>query len=66
MLNYIILMEIRVGDPGSFFACKLTSTGGILRPVPSERVSDSTMSASCKILISATGLDPSEYATHSS
>jgi hypothetical protein len=66
MLHYIILMEIRVGDPGSFFVCKLTSTGGILRAVPSERVSDSTMRASCKILIAATGLDPSEYATHSS
>jgi hypothetical protein len=66
MLDYIILMEIRVGDPGSFFACKLTSTGGILRAVPSERVSDSTMRALCKTWIAATGLDPSECATHSS
>jgi hypothetical protein len=53
-------------QPGIFFVCKLTSAGGILRAVPSERVSDSTMRASCKTLIAATGLDPSEYATHSS
>jgi hypothetical protein len=66
MLDYMILMEIRVGDPGSFFACKLSCTGGILRAVPSERVSDSTMRASCKTLIAASGLDPSEYATYSS
>jgi hypothetical protein len=59
MLDFIILMEIRVGDPGSFFACKLTCRGGILCAVPSERVSDSTMRASCKTLIAATGLDPS-------
>jgi hypothetical protein len=66
MLDYMILMEIRVGDPGSFFACKLTSAGGILRAVPSKRVSDSTMRALCKTLIAATGLDPFKYATHSS
>jgi hypothetical protein len=64
MLDYIILMEIRVGNPGSFFVCKLNCTGGILRAVPSERVSDLTMRASCKTLIAATWLDPSEYATH--
>jgi hypothetical protein len=66
MLDYMILMEIRVVNPGLFFVCKLTSAGGILRAVPSERVSDSTMRASCKTLIAATKLDPSEYATHSS
>jgi hypothetical protein len=64
MLDYMILMEIRVGDSGSFFACKLACIGGILQADPSERVSDLTMRASCKTLIAASGLDPSEYATH--
>jgi hypothetical protein len=65
MLDYMILMEIRVGDPGSFIACKLACTGGILRAVPSKRVWDSNMRASCKTLIAASGLDPSEYAIQS-
>jgi hypothetical protein len=47
--NLIDVMGINIGDPKSFFACKLTLAGGTLRAASSEKVASSTMRtlASC-------------------
>jgi hypothetical protein len=37
-----------------------------LKASSSDRVADSTMRNACKLLITAAGLDPRSYATHSS
>jgi hypothetical protein len=66
MANFIDVMGIKLGDPKSFFACKLTQTGGILQAAAVEKVALSTMRNACKLLIVAAGLDPATYATHSS
>jgi hypothetical protein len=58
-------MGIRLGDPRSFFACKVAKTMGVWSAIPSVRVVDSTMRAACKRLFKASGLDPGDYATHS-
>jgi hypothetical protein len=65
MEDYVAKMGIRLGDPRSFFACKVAKTVGVWSSIPSVRVVDSTMRAACKRLIKASGLDPGEYATHS-
>jgi hypothetical protein len=64
MADYIVKMGIVLGNKTSFFACKVTTWKGILKAVPSVRVSPSRMRSNCKKLITATGLDPTEYATH--
>jgi hypothetical protein len=66
MAAFINFMGIKLGDPKSFFTCKLTQTGGILRAAAAEKVASSTMRNACKLLIVAAGLDPATYATHSS
>jgi hypothetical protein len=65
MEDYVAKMGIWLGDPRSFFACKVVKTVGVWSSIPSVRVVDSTMRAACKRLIKASGLDPGEYATHS-
>jgi integrase len=65
MEDYIAKMGIRLGDPQSFFACKVAKTLGVWSSIPSVQVVASTMRAACKRLIKASGLDPGEYATHS-
>jgi hypothetical protein len=64
MSEFISIMGIRLGDPTSFFACKLAQVSGSLKASLSDRVSDSTMRNACKLLITAAGLDPRLYATH--
>jgi hypothetical protein len=59
--DFITVMEISLGDPKSFFACKISKSGGVIKSVSSL-----TMRGCCKDLIVAAGLDPTEYATHSS
>jgi hypothetical protein len=66
MADFIDVMGIKLGDPKSFFACKLTQSGGILQAAAVEKVASSTMRNACKLLIVAAGLDPATYATHSS
>jgi hypothetical protein len=66
MAEFISVSGIRLGDPTSFFACKLAQVGGSLKASLSDRVADLTMRNSCKLLITAAGLDPRSYATHSS
>jgi hypothetical protein len=58
-------MGIKLGDPKSYFACKVTSVKGVLKSVKSVQVSTATMRSNCKKLITATGLDARDYATHS-
>jgi integrase len=65
MEDYVAKMGIRLGDPWSFFACKVAKTVGVWSSILSMRVVDSTMRAACKRLIKASGLDTGEYATHS-
>jgi hypothetical protein len=62
MSEFISIMGIRLGDPTSFFACKLAQVSGSLKASLSDRVSDSTMRNACKLLITAAGLDPRLYA----
>jgi hypothetical protein len=57
---------IDTGSRKSFFVCKLAQTGKLLQVVPTERVATATMRNACKLLILASGLKPSFYATHSS
>jgi hypothetical protein len=59
-------MGISLGDPKSFFACRISKSGGVIKAVSLEKVAMSTMRGCCKDLIVAAGLDPTEYATHSS
>jgi hypothetical protein len=66
MADFIDVMGIKLGDPKSFFACKLTQTGGILRAAAAEKVALSTMRNACNLLIVSAGLDPATYVTHSS
>jgi hypothetical protein len=66
MEQYIAKMGIRLGDSNSFFACKLAKAKGFLSAIPTSRVGGSTMRAACKSLIEAAGLDPRDFATHSS
>jgi hypothetical protein len=66
MEEYMAKMGIRVGDKNAFFACKLVKVRGSLTSAPGSRVGDSTMRASCKTLIAAAGLNPKEFASHSS
>jgi integrase len=65
MEDYVAKMGIRLGNPCSFFACKVAKTMGVWSAIPSVRVIDSKMRAACKRLIKASGLDPGDYATHS-
>jgi hypothetical protein len=65
LADFIVKMGIIVGDPKSFFACKVASTKGVLKAVPSVKVANSTMRSSCKRLIEAAGMDSSNYASHS-
>jgi hypothetical protein len=66
MITHIEVMGITLGDPKSFFACKFAKLCRVLTATPAEKVATSTMRNCCKDLISAAGLDPTEYATHSS
>jgi hypothetical protein len=66
MKDFSAVMGITLGLAASFFACKLAQVQGILRAVPNKRVAIPTMRNACKVLIVASGLNPSEYATHSS
>jgi hypothetical protein len=65
LADFIVKMGIIVGDPKSFFACKVASTKGVFKAVPSVKVANSTMRSSCKRLIEAAGMDSSSYALHS-
>jgi hypothetical protein len=67
MEEFIKVMGIKLGVKESFFACKLTRVrGGKLAADSSAKVASSTMRNCCKSLITASGLDALEYATHSS
>jgi hypothetical protein len=65
LADYIVKMGIVLGDPASFFACKVAKVRGITRATASVKVANSTMRASCKPLIEAVGLDSTCYASHS-
>jgi hypothetical protein len=65
LADFIVKMGIVVGDPKSFFACKVALTKGVLKAVPSVKVANYTMRSSCKRLIEAAGMDSSDYASHS-
>jgi hypothetical protein len=64
LADFILKMGIIVGNPKSFFTCKVALTKGVLKAVPSVKVANSTMRASCKGLIEAAGIDSSNYASH--
>jgi hypothetical protein len=64
--DFITVMGISLRDLKSFFACKISKSGGVIKSVSLEKVATSTMRGCCKDLIFAAGLDPTEYATHSS
>jgi hypothetical protein len=53
-------MGISLGDPKSFFACRISKSGGVIKAVSSEKVAMSTIWGCCKDLIVAAGLDPTE------
>jgi hypothetical protein len=58
-------MGVVLGDPASFFACKVSKVRGITRSTASVKVANSTMRDRCKRLIEAVGLDFTRYASHS-
>jgi hypothetical protein len=66
MSEFISIKGIRLGDPTLFFACKLAQISGSFKASSSDRMADSTMRSACMLLITAAGLDPRLYATHSS
>jgi hypothetical protein len=65
LADYIVKMGVILGDPASFFACKVAKVRGITRSTASVKVANSTMRAGCKRLIEAVGLDSTRYASHS-
>jgi hypothetical protein len=65
MADYVVKMGVILGDPASFFACKVAKVRGIKRATASVKASNSTMRAGCKRLIKAVGLDSTRYASHS-
>jgi hypothetical protein len=65
LADYIVKMGVVLGDPASFFACKVAKVRGITRSTSSVKVANSTMRAGCKRLIEAVGLDSTRYASHS-
>jgi hypothetical protein len=65
LADYVVKMGIKLGDPKSYFACKVTLVKGVLKSVSSVQVSTATMRSNCKKLITATELDARDYATHS-
>jgi hypothetical protein len=66
MADFIETMGIKLGDPKSYFACKLVQVGDSLKATASEKVAVSTMKNTCKLLIIAAGHNTSLFATHSS
>jgi hypothetical protein len=67
MEEFIKVMGIKLGVKESFFPCKLVRVrGGKLAADSSAKVASSTMRNCCKSLITASGLNALEYATHSS
>jgi hypothetical protein len=65
LADFIVKMGVILGDPASFFACKVAKVRGITRSTASVKVANSTMRAGCKRLIEAVGLDSKRYASHS-
>jgi hypothetical protein len=65
LADYIVKMGVVLGDPASFFACKVAKVRGITRSTASVKVANSTMRFGCKRLIEAVGLDSTRYASHS-
>jgi hypothetical protein len=65
LADYIVKMGVILGDPASFFACKVAKVRGITRATASVKVANSTMRVGCKRLIEAVGLDSTRYVSHS-
>jgi hypothetical protein len=65
LADYIVKMGVVLGDPASFFACKVSKVRGITRSTASVKVANSTMRAGCKRLIEGVGLDSTRYVSHS-
>jgi hypothetical protein len=65
LADFVVKMGIKLGDPKSYFACTVMSVKGVLKLVSSVQVSTAMMQSNCKKLITATGLDARDYATHS-
>jgi hypothetical protein len=65
LADFVVKMGIKLGDPKSYFACTVMSVKGVLKSVSSVQVSTAMMQSNCKKLITATGLDARDYATHS-
>jgi integrase len=64
ILAFLKLIGLEPGDTG-FLSCKMGRAKGIQYARPKEQVSAGTARSGVKALITAVGLDPSKYATHS-
>jgi hypothetical protein len=64
ILAFLKLIGLEPGSTG-FLSCKIGRAKGVQYARPKEQVSSGTARSGIKALITAVGLDPSKYATHS-